>query len=148
MCPDPHYHVNHCQHPPLCLSILFLTNPLAQTWLPVQTPSHKPPCSNFLFTAFRTPSYSPPRSNPLFLKPACPYPLVWTRSYELHLLRLSKPLCTGYVWWLSASKSVLASLVDSLVDLASQVGSQLAAAVAFFTFKCLPHEYMNIQLFA
>ncbi|KAF5836980.1 cation efflux family-domain-containing protein [Dunaliella salina] len=26
----------------------------------------------------------------------------------------------GYVWWLSASKAVLASLVDSLVDLASQ----------------------------
>jgi len=26
----------------------------------------------------------------------------------------------GYVWWISASKAVLASLVDSLVDLASQ----------------------------
>eukprot|EP00983_Pelagomonas_calceolata_P117159 1160387-Pelagomonas_calceolata.AAC.12 len=26
----------------------------------------------------------------------------------------------GYVWWLSASKAVLASLIDSLVDLASQ----------------------------
>jgi len=26
----------------------------------------------------------------------------------------------AYVWWLSASKAVLASLVDSLVDLASQ----------------------------